>query len=79
MIGALTGGPFPTQLDRSFWFFEVIVVKIPTSYKEGYLKGRSIDPDLADNYVAHTTVGDPLSPTQRWLNSMPLKGMSPHN
>ena len=54
-------GPFPASLDRSFWVIEVIVVKIPTSYQEGYLKGRSIDPELADNYVAHTTVGDPLA------------------
>ena len=54
-------GPFPANLDRSYWVVEVIVVKIPTSYKEGYLKGRSIDPDLADKYVAHTTVGDPLA------------------
>ena len=55
------GEPFPTQMDRSFWFLEVIVVKIPTSYKQGYVKGRSIDPELADNYVAHTMLGDPIA------------------
>lgn len=48
-------------MDWSYWVVEVIVVKIPTSYKEGYLKGRSIDPELADNYVAHTTMGDPVA------------------
>ena len=35
-------------------------MKIPTSYREGHLRGRSIDPELADNYVAHTTLGDPV-------------------
>ena len=55
------GGPFRTKLDGSCRVVEVIVVKIPTSYKEGYLKGRSIDPELADNYVAHTTMGDPIA------------------
>ena len=48
-------------LGRPHWVVDVIVVKIPTSYKEGYLKGRSIDPELADNYLAHTTLGDPIA------------------
>ncbi len=32
---------------------------IPTDYLLGYEKARGIDPELATNYIAHTTVGDP--------------------
>ncbi len=35
--------------------------RIPTDYIQGYEKARAIDPDLADNYVAHTLIGDPLA------------------
>ena len=31
----------------------------PTDYLPGYEKARAIDPELAANYIAHTTVGDP--------------------
>ena len=31
----------------------------PTDYTEGYEKARAIDAELADRYVAHTTVADP--------------------
>ena len=34
-------------------------MNIPTDYIEGYEKARVIDADLADRYVAHTTIGDP--------------------
>ena len=36
-------------------------MEIPSEYTEGYAKGRAIDPERAANYVAHTTVGDPLA------------------
>ena len=34
--------------------------KIPRDYAAGYEKARSIDPELADNYIAHSHIGDPL-------------------
>ncbi len=33
---------------------------IPTDYTIGYEKARAIAPDIADKYVAHTLIGDPL-------------------
>ena len=33
--------------------------QIPTCYSEGFPKASEIDPDIASNYVAHTTLGDP--------------------
>ena len=36
-------------------------MQIPTAYIDGYAKGREADPARADNYVAHTTMGDPLA------------------
>ena len=35
-------------------------MKIPTDYMPGYEKARAIAPDIADKYIAHTHVGDPL-------------------
>ena len=35
-------------------------MNIPTDYKPGYEKARAIAPDIADNYIAHTHIGDPL-------------------
>ena len=32
---------------------------IPSDYLEGHKKARSTAPDIADNYVAHTLIGDP--------------------
>ena len=32
---------------------------VPSAYKAGYEKARTLDPDLACRYVAHTMVGDP--------------------
>ena len=34
---------------------------IPTAYIDGYARGREADPERADNYIAHTTIGDPLA------------------
>lgn len=33
----------------------------PTSYVAGYARAREVDPDLADAYVEHTRIGDPLA------------------
>ena len=35
-------------------------MNIPTDYKPGYEKARAIKADIADNYIAHTHIGDPL-------------------
>ena len=34
---------------------------IPTDYRPGYEKARLIAPEIADNYVAHTLIGDPIT------------------
>ena len=34
-------------------------MKIPTDYIEGYERARAVDPEFADNYIAHTHIGDP--------------------
>ncbi len=36
-------------------------MNIPTDYIQGYKEGRAANPGLADNYIAHTTVGDPVA------------------
>ncbi len=35
--------------------------KIPSAYIDGYANGRTVDAGRAENYVAHTTVGDPVA------------------
>ena len=37
----------------------VNVTEIPTDYIQGHEKARAVNPQVADNYVAHTMVGDP--------------------
>ena len=45
---------------------------IPTAYVDGYAKARTVDPEGADNYVRHTTIGDPmLDPIMEELSSLP--------
>ncbi len=34
-------------------------MSIPTDYRDGYERARAVNPGLAENYVAHTTIGDP--------------------
>ena len=41
----------------------VSAVNIPTDYVPGYEKARAIAPAIADNYLAHTHIGDPLADT----------------
>ena len=37
------------------------IMNIPTDYKQGHEEARAIAPDIADNYIAHTHIGDPLA------------------
>ena len=34
-------------------------MKIPSDYVHGYESARAVNPQVADNYIAHTTIGDP--------------------
>ena len=36
-------------------------MKVPRDYIDGYARGREVDPERADNYVAHTMIGDPVA------------------
>ena len=36
------------------------MMQIPSSYAEGYKKARELNPALADSYIAHTRIGDPV-------------------
>jgi len=38
-------------------------MKIPSDYKAGYEKARLVDQEAADNYIAHTWIGDPVMDT----------------
>ncbi len=43
----------------------------PSAYKEGYAKARTVDQEAADNYIKHTTIGDPvLDPIMEELSLM---------
>ena len=35
------------------------MLKIPSDYIAGYEKARLVEPEIADNYMAHTAIGDP--------------------
>ena len=48
------------------------MLEIPLVYKAGYEKARKFDTFLTDNYIRHTTMGDPeLDPVMEELSSMP--------
>ena len=36
-------------------------VRMPSSYRQGYARAHALDPALADAYVEHTLIGDPLA------------------
>ena len=36
-------------------------LNVPADYGAGYGKARLTDPSMADNYIAHTVIGDPLA------------------
>ena len=40
-------------------------MKMPTDYTIGYEKARAVAPDIADKYIAHTFIGDPLGEAMR--------------
>lgn len=40
-----------------------IHMKIPSDYRPGYAKARAHLPELADRYIAHTDIGDPVADT----------------
>ena len=59
------GRLWPTRLDKIKNFqlesqIGDIVMEVPSAYKEGHRKARLIDKEVADNYVGHTQVGDPV-------------------
>ncbi|WP_428100089.1 oxygenase MpaB family protein [Candidatus Rariloculus sp.] len=44
---------------------------IPSAHVDGYAKARAVDQEAADNYIRHTTIGDPaLDPITEELSSM---------
>ena len=38
---------------------EELTLQVPSAYKAGYQKARLVDREGADNYIRHTTIGDP--------------------
>ena len=36
-------------------------MNLPADYKLGFEKARAVAPEMADNYVAHTSIGDPVA------------------
>ena len=38
-----------------------LTMNIPTDYIQGYEQARAVSPEIADNYIAHTLIGDPLA------------------
>ena len=50
------------------------MLNIPSDYIAGYEMARQIEPEIADSYVAHTTIGDPeADPVVDLLFSMPAR------
>ena len=38
-----------------------MALEVPAAYRPGHEKARRSDPELADRYCEHTTIGDPLA------------------
>ena len=52
------------------------MVNAPSAYVDGYARARAIDQDVADNYIRHTTIGDPaLDPVLEELAELPRADM----
>ena len=52
------------------------MLNAPSVYVEGYARARAVDPDAADNYIRHTTIGDPvLDPVMEELSELPPSDM----
>ena len=48
------------------------MLNAPSAYADGYAKARTVDQEAADNYIRHTTIGDPvLDAIMEELSSMP--------
>ncbi len=48
------------------------MMSVPSAYVEGYAKARAVDREAADNYIRHTTIGDPeLDAIMEELSSVP--------
>ena len=53
-------------------------MNVPTDYVQGYEQARLVDKEAADNYVAHTTVGDPvMDAIMEELTSLPSESGPP--
>ena len=49
-----------------------MITHSPSAYQEGYAQARIFDHAAADNYIKHTTMGDPaLDPVMEELSSLP--------
>ena len=47
------------------------MTQLPSAYAEGHAKARLHDQAAADNYIRHTTIGDPvLDPIMEELSSL---------
>lgn len=48
------------------------MLRAPSAYVDGYTRARAVDPEAADNYIRHTTIGDPdLDPVMEELADLP--------
>lgn len=51
---------------------ELVVEGLPSAYVDGYARARAIDPEAADNYVRHATIGDAaLDPVMEDVSTLP--------
>ena len=49
-----------------------VMIRIPSAYTEGYARARAHNAPLADNYMQHTCIGDPvLDPVMAEIASLP--------
>ena len=49
---------------------------VPSAYLDGYARAREVDREAADNYIRHTTIGDPeLDPVMDELAELPPADM----
>ena len=47
------------------------MANVPSAYADGYTKARAVDREAADNYIRHTTIGDPvLDPVMEDVSSL---------
>ena len=58
MIGGSGYGRRPES--RRHWEKTTEVLNAPSAYVDGYAKARAVDREAADNYIAHTRIGDPV-------------------